>query len=479
MTINEIPRIVADDGRFLTAGQSRAPLRITRDMFSLICTFYQVPPSFLDFVFPFGMREHAQDFHFSGLREECRLASYDKGCALPDLNRSGRDLRFCYNLRSVEPSKSQPDLPWSIRQCAVYHSFDVDNGQMSWIIVKGNKDMKDRITEASRKPTRNESLHESRSNRFAASLETHLMLCNWSGENWRWYINDLEDKLQALTRGALAFPVEKPPTLVSSPHFSKSMSPHLDKGSHHNLSQMSPVGPPSRSFTPSSFLSGRTLTKSNTGQSKPQSYKQRQRGDTNQSSDTSASLPTANSSKKVNKVGRWHSAMNYIRGSVLPLQLDTVHDIPLSGGEKQWSSSVGSLATPKLQPSSPYNGLDKTPDMFTFRNLQDIQYIEEKAQEAMLVLKLNTEVLEQLRLHYDEVTNHDEFPREMLEDCSASLHQFCKGVIGVEKDLRMLQSRTETLLILLANRKTLVSTVFSYSYCSEPHSGNTMLYLLE
>ena len=437
-------------------------------MFSLICTFYQVPPSFLDFVFPFGMREHAQDFHFSGLREESRLASYDRGCALPVLNRSGRDLRFCYNLRSVEPSKSQPDLPWSIRQCAVYHSFDVDNGQISWVIVKGNKDMKDRITEASKKPTHNGSLRESRSNRFAASLETHLMLCNWSGENWRWYINDLEDRLQTLTRGALAFPVEKPPTPASLPHLSKPMSPRLDAGSHPNLSQMSPVGPPSRSFTPSSFLSGRTLTKSNTGQSRPQSYTQRQMGNTYQPSDNLASQPTGSSS---NKVGRWHSAMNHIRGSVLPLRIDTVHDVSISGGEKQWLSSVGSLAPPELQPSLPYNGLDKTPDMFTFRNLQDIQYIEEKAQEAMLVLKLNTEVLEQLRLHYGEVTNHDEFPREVLDDCSASLHQFCKGVIGVEKDLRMLQSRTETLLILLANRKTLVSTVFSYRYYTEPHLG--------
>lgn len=427
-------------------------------MFSLICTFYQVPPSFLDFVFPFGMREHAQDFHFSGLREESRLASYDKGCALPDLNRSGRDLRFCYNLRSVEPSKSQPDLPWSIRQCAVYHSFDVDNGQMSWIVVKGNKDMKDRITEASKKPTHDENLRESRSNRFAASLETHLMLCNWSGENWRWYINDLEDQLQALTRGALAFPVEKSPTPLSSPHLSKSMSSRLDAGSLPNLSQMSPIGPPSRSFTPSSFLSGRTLAKSNTGQSRPQSYMQRQKGDTNQSSDLSASVPTESSS---HKIGQWHLAIKNIRGSLFPLELDTIHDFPISGGEKQWLSSPGSLAPTQLQPSLPYRGLDKTPDMFTFRNLQDIQYIEEKAQEAMLVLKLNTEVLEQLRLHYVEVTNHDEFPREVLEDCSASLHQFCKGVTGIEKDLRMLQSRTETLLILLANRKTLVSTEIS------------------
>jgi hypothetical protein len=135
----------------------------------------------------------------------------------------------------------------------------------------------------------------------------------------------------------------------------------------------------------------------------------------------------------------------------------------MSGDEKQLLTSSERLPPPELPPSFSESDLDKTPDIFTFRNLQDIQYIEEKAQEAMLVLKLNTEILEQLRMHYDDLTKHEEFPQEVRDDCRASLHNFCKGVVGVEKDLRMLQSRTETLLHLLANRKTLVSSILLWS----------------
>jgi hypothetical protein len=173
------------------------------------------------------------------------------------------------------------------------------------------------------------------------------------------------------------------------------------------------------------------------------------------------SVPTMNSPPKTR---RWNSALNDFRSSLKrPWRLDTTNDNPISGDEKRLLPSSERLSPPELPPSFSSSDLDKTPDIFTFRNLQDIQHIEEKAQEAMLVLKLNTDVLEQLRLQYEELTKHEEFPQEVRDDCRASLHHFCKGVVGVEKDLRMLQSRTETLLHLLANRKTLVSTILSNS----------------
>jgi hypothetical protein len=428
-------------------------------MFSFLCTFYQVPPSFLDFVFPFGLREHAQDFHFSGLRDESLLASYDRACVLPELDRSGKYIRFCYNLRSVEPSQSQSKLPWSIRQCAVYHTFDVENGRTSWIIVKGNKDIKNRVTETSKRQMHGEGSLNSRGDAFAASLDTHLLLCNWSGENWRWYINDLEDQLQTLTRGVLAFQVERTPTPLSSPSPLNTTSPHPNMGPFCNVSQMSPTSPPSRSFTLPPVWTKRSPNRSNTMQSSPHPYTQSPMGNVDDSLWTS--VPTMNSPPKTR---RWNSALNDFRSSLKrPWRLDTTNDNPISGDEKRLLPSSERLSPPELPPSFSSSDLDKTPDIFTFRNLQDIQHIEEKAQEAMLVLKLNTDVLEQLRLQYEELTKHEEFPQEVRDDCRASLHHFCKGVVGVEKDLRMLQSRTETLLHLLANRKTLVSTILSNS----------------
>jgi Mg2+ and Co2+ transporter CorA len=172
-------------------------------------------------------------------------------------------------------------------------------------------------------------------------------------------------------------------------------------------------------------------------------------------------VPTMNSPPKARQ---WNSAINGFRSALKqPWRLDTTNDSPVSGNEKRLLPSSERLSPPELPPSFSTSDLDKTPDIFTFRNLQDIQHIEEKAQEAMLVLKLNTDVLEQLRLQYDELTKHGEFPQEIRDDCRASLHHFSKAVTGVKKDLRMLQSRTETLLHLLANRKSLVSNILSNS----------------
>ena len=102
--------------------------------------------------------------------------------------------------------------------------------------------------------------------------------------------------------------------------------------------------------------------------------------------------------------------------------------------------------------------------MWTFDNLRAIHIIEVKAQEAILVLKLNTEVLEQLRLHYNEVAQHADFPQDMKVECGASLHRFRKGMIGVEEDMHMLRSRIERLLHLLAYQKNYVSFHTSCSH---------------
>ena len=413
-------------------------------MFSFLCTIYQVSPSFLDFVFPFGLKEEAQDFHFSGLKAEYRLASYDRACVLSDLGRSGRDLRFSYNLRSVEPTPPRSKEPWSIRQCAVYHTFDVENGKMLWIIVKANKEIQKRVTEVSDESTQSGNPLKCRSNAFAAALQAHLLLCNWSGENWRWYINYLEDKLQALTRGVSALEVERKPSPLSSP---KITSPKTSVGPFASLS---------RSHTLRPILTGQAWTRSNTLRESPQTYT---RTTTTTFDDQPCGVwASARRASTLPDAKRWKSAVNDLRRLLTrPLRSNTVNSSSTFGDEKTLLASPETTVSPELPSVAPDDGVDKD-DKFTFKNLQAIQHIEEKAQEAMLVLKLNTEVLEQLRLHYDEIAEHAEFPQELKDGCKANLHRFNKGIVEVEKDMHMLQSRTETLLHLLANRKNLVST---------------------
>jgi hypothetical protein len=118
----------------------------------------------------------------------------------------------------------------------------------------------------------------------------------------------------------------------------------------------------------------------------------------------------------------------------------------------------GGRKTPPELPQTLSDDINQEPGHnFTFGDLQRIRVIEEKTQEAFLVLKLNTEVLEELRQHYICVTKHAEFPKEIKDDCQTDLARFDKCMLGVKKDLQMLQSRTATLLHLLADRNSFVS----------------------
>ena len=167
-------------------------------------------PDFLDFVFPFGESEHAQDFHFSGFRAENQFGNEpgaERALSVPELGRSGKQFQMCFNLRSVEPTTYDSRRPWSIRQTAVYHSFDVENGRTVWIFVKGNSLFRDRIESAAANRSKTEkndiTSFDTVTAAFASSLNVHLMLCEWARENWRWYINFLEEFFQELTRRSL------------------------------------------------------------------------------------------------------------------------------------------------------------------------------------------------------------------------------------------------------------------------------------
>lgn len=184
-------------------------------MFTAALSCHQVMPDFLDFVFPFGESEHAQDFHFSGFRAENQFSKNpgaERGLAVPALGRSGRQFQMCFNLRSVEMKTFDSRRPWSIRQIAAYHSFDVETGRTVWIFVKGNSLMRDRVESAltNRSKTENNDIgsFSTVTAAFASSLNVHIMICEWSRENWRWYINFLEERFQGLTRHSLLATVD-------------------------------------------------------------------------------------------------------------------------------------------------------------------------------------------------------------------------------------------------------------------------------
>jgi len=341
-----------------------------------ILTYHQVMPTFLDFLFPFGRQAYQRDFHFSGFRHETRLEpNISQGLQLPQIQRSGRDIRMCYNLKSVEPSNSQPDWPWSIRQTAVYHSFDVQTKTSTWIIVKGSQLMKRRI-ESATGPGGLRAFRDfsNNSKSLAASLSIHLMIADWCAENWRWYISFLEESLQDKTRRTLAVNVESPQSPVQEKPF---LAP--------------------------------TLTISSTQHQKP-TFRSR----------TSSFL--------------------------------------------QKYSSFASSHKPKIPdhpgippgPPSLTNEMALNPTDFQFVDLQRIQLFEDKSNEMLLILELNVNVLSELKEYYQSVTTSEHWPDEPEIECRTDIAHFKNRLTSITKDLEMQQSRTKTLLRVIADRKSLV-----------------------
>ena len=308
-------------------------------MLTYILTWHQVMPGFIDFLLAFGVSEHAKDFHYSGFRSEMDLDDSLNRLNLRSLDRSGRELRLCHVLRSVErvgPSgNSGRRWPWSLRPTVTYHSFDAVSNRSVWLIVKANDLIKRRV----RATCQEQDLYrmdvdDGVDNTFESTLRTHLVLCALAGENWRWYINFIEERVQTLTRGALTEAVDQKSLLTEQ-------LPHA------------------------------------------QTDLQEKRG----------------------------------------------------------------LAT---------KAKDRTESGLSFENLQEVHFVEEKANEGMLVLRANFAVIQDLYAFYAEVNDALIVNPECVKPLPSVIPMFQRHLDITSKELSMQEARLQTLLKLLADRKALV-----------------------
>jgi hypothetical protein len=309
-------------------------------MLTHILTWHQAMPEIVDFLLAFGFSEHPKDFHYSGFRSEMNLTQDSNCLKLQKLGRSGREIRLCHVLRSVErqdiTGKSSDSWSWSLRPTVTYHSFDIETKRSVWLIVKANGVIKTRV----KSTCEDQDLYqlspaENIDNTFESTLRTHLILCAWAGENWRWYINDIEQRVQTLTREKLA----------------ESMDP-------------------------------RTLL--------------------------TEYLPCD--------------------------KTETPEDC--GGNEKPKKEQ-----TPRL----------------SFKHLQDIHYVEEKANEGLLVLRSNATVIQELRDFYAEVAMSLHATPDCIKPSSSAMTTFQRHLDITIKDLAMQQARLQVLLQLLVDRRSLVS----------------------
>ena len=110
---------------------------------------------------------------------------------------------------------------------------------------------------------------------------------------------------------------------------------------------------------------------------------------------------------------------------------------------------------PANLPPDPMN--DPLAGDFTFHDLQRIEEIEEEANEALLVLTLNGDVLSTLAQHYQTIVDPKVCLNKLRQDGEKLVAQFSDGVAGVLREIQIQKTRVQTLIQLLADRKTLVS----------------------
>lgn len=344
-------------------------------MFVLLLSYHNVMPTFLEYVFPFGRQHYARDFHLMGFRSESQIHKTARGLRIPQLDRSGRHLEFCYSLKSVESSPGQRPLPWSIRQCSVYHRLDILNGQSTWIVVKANKVISEAMERGSKHAL--EAGTNTRHSPLAASIELHKAMCSWVSDNWHWYINDLESHLQEITRRALTSSAE-PATPFCSPT-SPTLAPAVESQS-----------------------------------------------------------PQTPRLQTLKKTFSWKTARERTMSGSTFAEVDTIRSACIAPALAVHDST----------------GFAK----FSFHDLQNVSYVDETINEALLILENDVSVMRDLVDEYRRLAAvlRDE-PVPMCNDYEPAISSLIQQVARIEKHLAMQMSRLRTLRSVAADRKSLVS----------------------
>ena len=210
---------ITDISRFIQADHSRAPLNCSRDSFSHILSYHQVPPGFIDYVAAFGATHYPTDYHMTGFDSDDTLTVKDSNVVkISKLGRSGREHRMQYLLRSIETdSTTDESRRWNIRQTAVYHSFDFIEGKALWINIKANSRLEDMVKEATADSAIvNPAAMNDPAESFSSTLTIHLIFLEWCDIDWRKCVNDCEKKIRTIIAKAQTSRVT-PPAKFNTP----------------------------------------------------------------------------------------------------------------------------------------------------------------------------------------------------------------------------------------------------------------------
>lgn len=158
-------------------------------------SYHQITHHYVELITVFGRQHKARHVQFSSFAGS-KTISRNVEQSLPRIQRSGNSIQLSFNLKSVA-EVTVPNKEWSVRQAAIYHRFDLDEGKATWVFTQGHTDIRDRVTMmlAEQASDRTQAFSDG-ADCFKQSLKTCIMLCEWSAERWRQYVQELEDELE-------------------------------------------------------------------------------------------------------------------------------------------------------------------------------------------------------------------------------------------------------------------------------------------
>jgi len=108
----------------------------------------------------------------------------------------------------------------------------------------------------------------------------------------------------------------------------------------------------------------------------------------------------------------------------------------------------------RLQPAANDGELEKD---FTYDDLRAIQYIEDQANGTLLAIRSNISIIGELSGYYNRLRLSKEIHSVTGTGCDPVIRRFVARFTSILNDMKLHQARLETLLQLLADRKSLVS----------------------
>lgn len=411
--------------RFIQSASSRGALGCTREQLSLLLTYYQVMPSFLDFVLTFEHRQ--RPLNRAMFRHEDYLAEDAECFALPDLGRSGMIMQHAFNLLSIERDE-RPGITgkWYRRQVAMYHSFDVQNGRSLWIILKGNPLIAKRFlaSAGTHRHLKAKSINSPEKS-FIAALQVHLMMMDWCVEDWADYIDDLENALEKMTTDAKMVHVDEATGVkgLAQAYGSRRASTMRSQTAYSRQGTLETQG----SLVPKSPTS---LTNSDP----PSPTSSRKGALTRSFSDLIPAMRRLSTFRSHKMKSSWSGDLE--AGTIVEQQ-----------GDDDEEDEVDEAAE-----------LEDLKKNLSFKQFQRLNHLGDEVEQARVAIEQNKGVLEELRHRFDEAIDSYGFQKHIQKEvCRSEIATFFRRVKSIERELDIHYGRLNSLARALDNEKVMVS----------------------